>query len=340
MNNQKTISDIYTIKSKIDKNAASCRRTNGFRELSFGQVAVYVEGLERLQVRWLSYQHISRHIPHWDVYDKKLKHLQTTAKGHLFEQLHLKYKPQGPSIQPAPQSEVTGLTAQLASVSLDPLQNPTLKAEDLQQVPTTIQSVLSTSRGVSSTSDGTTKTPLRQASKYPVTCIYCTENTHLIYTCPTWFNLPNKKKQKWIIRKASCTHCLVPGHCARGCTYQRGILCGKNGCKSYHHITLHPRHEDFHTPNASVSSAIQQTHSMAPKYARSPSHGLSDDLSSVDPVPPRVNHNQCHLELPISGNTDLNLSNSEQVIPIKANEPAPGQIITQHLLPTTAKNLH
>ena len=105
--------------------------------------------------------------------------------------------------------------------------------------------------------------------------------------------------------------------------------------------------EDFYTPNATVSSTIQQAHSDrtfngpdAPQSNRSPAQELSNDLLSVKSEPPQLGHDQCHFELTISAHACGNLSNSKQVTPIKANEPAPGQVVAQHLRPTTVTNLH
>ena len=120
-------------------------------------------------------------------------------------------------------------------------------AKDIEN---TIKAALNTKKvafkdvNIEKPTSSTTFATMKPTLKSPNTCIYCKDESHLIYECPTWIDLRNTKKYTWLGITSGCYHCLQTGHYARDCTFKKDIACGHNGCKRYHHVTLHPTKQD------------------------------------------------------------------------------------------------
>jgi hypothetical protein len=95
--------------------------------------------------------------------------------------------------------------------------------------------------------------PLPAASQFKEGQCSCCRQAHQISDCPKFKCLSNQQQSKIIRRGKLCYHCLEGPHLIKDCKTNEGKLCGKYGCKLYHHRVLHRNpYCDLFTENMST----------------------------------------------------------------------------------------
>jgi hypothetical protein len=70
-------------------------------------------------------------------------------------------------------------------------------------------------------------------------CPVCLGTSHELFVCPKFKKLNARQRYAVVKSNQSCYHCLKRGHPSNACNYEKGKLCGIDGCQRYEHPLLH-----------------------------------------------------------------------------------------------------
>jgi len=73
----------------------------------------------------------------------------------------------------------------------------------------------------------------------PSNCPVCLDNFHDLFACGKFKKLTARQRFAIVRNTKSCYHCLKRGHPSNSCNYEKGKLCGIDGCQRYEHPLLH-----------------------------------------------------------------------------------------------------
>lgn len=90
------------------------------------------------------------------------------------------------------------------------------------------------------TSHNVSTNPTGYSSQKFRKCFYCSEQTHGIVRCPSFFKASIEEKTRFLMKSGACFNCLYKGHRAEDC--KREKHCRVKGCDIKHHYMLHERY--------------------------------------------------------------------------------------------------
>ena len=70
-------------------------------------------------------------------------------------------------------------------------------------------------------------------------CSFCDDESHAIWRCDAFKELPTLKRFEAVKKRRLCYHCLSPGHTVKACQKLKNKTCGVEGCQRYHNSLLH-----------------------------------------------------------------------------------------------------
>jgi len=74
----------------------------------------------------------------------------------------------------------------------------------------------------------------------PTKCPVCLDTFHELFVCEKFVKKLTARQRYAVVRSTqSCYHCLKRGHPSNACNYEKGKLCGVDGCPRYEHPLLH-----------------------------------------------------------------------------------------------------
>ena len=73
----------------------------------------------------------------------------------------------------------------------------------------------------------------------PTQCPVCLDTSHELFVCPKFKKLNARQRYAVVKTNQACYHCLKRGHPSNACNYEKGKLCGIDGCTRYEHPLLH-----------------------------------------------------------------------------------------------------
>jgi hypothetical protein len=73
----------------------------------------------------------------------------------------------------------------------------------------------------------------------PTKCPVCLDTFHELFVCEKFKKLTARQRYAVVKTTQSCFHCLKRGHPSNKCNYEKGKICGVDGCPRYEHPLLH-----------------------------------------------------------------------------------------------------